>query len=376
MLKKLVAAIVMTFLFTSVLAGSYTLKATEGVDEESSKQFLEKLYNARAKMLVDRNISALEPYYILEEKQGRAALGREKARMKYIQAWAKERGVAFTDVETRIRIARIKKVGDGFRVGLVQSLKLTYQYPTDGTLHSFGVGTRHGLTIKRQGGEWRVKQEWYLDPLDENPELIPVHKKPHVSGVISLPQQPVGKVSGKRKYNREKAVEYANKYAGTAFFAGNNNRYNPKYLDYTYQGGDCTNFTSQVIGDREEGGGLPMRGGWFYKYKQGGSAAWVRTDSLKHFLLSSGYGKLIARGNYNAVAKPTKKFPHSALAELRPGDLIGYEMGGDLDHFSVVTALDPKGYVLVNSHTADRYHVPWDLGWDKHTKFLLIRMVD
>ncbi|MDT2264397.1 hypothetical protein P7H17_02880 [Paenibacillus larvae] len=37
---------------------------------------------------------------------------------------------------------------------------------------------------------------------------------------------------------------------------------------------------------------------------------------------------------------------------------------------------DAKGYPLVNSHTADRYRVPFDLGWDKSTKYLLIHIND
>ena len=49
-------------------------------------------------------------------------------------------------------------------------------------------------------------------------------------------------------------------------------------------------------------------------------------------------------------------------------------MQGDVDHFSVVVGYDNQGYPLVNSHTADRYRVPFDLGWDKHTKYLLIHI--
>lgn len=42
----------------------------------------------------------------------------------------------------------------------------------------------------------------------------------------------------KREYQREKAVEYAKKWAY---------RRNPKYYNYDGVGGDCTNFVSQCI---------------------------------------------------------------------------------------------------------------------------------
>lgn len=229
-------------------------------------------------------------------------------------------------------------------------------------------------------GKWHVDREWYLDPLDRDLHLIPAHLFPYMkTNIVNntpafLVQSNKWKV--RRSYNREQAVAYADKYAGAAFFAGNNHRYNPKYIDYTYIGGDCTNFTSQVLGDPDEGGGLPMVGAWNYRYKQGGTVVWVRTDAFKNFLLKSGYGKMIAKGTYDLVAKPTKKFPQKTIAELKPGDLIAYEEHGKLDYFAVVTARDERGYPLVNSHTADRYHVPWDLGWDKNAKFLLIRIID
>lgn len=178
-----------------------------------------------------------------------------------------------------------------------------------------------------------------------------------------------------KRFNREQAVDYANKYAGLAWGAGNNNRYNQKYRDYTGLGGDCTNFASQVIGDPKEGGGLPMTKRWF-STTAGGSDAWVRTDGLKDFLLHSGYARLIGKGYFADVVKPTPKQPRGAIGELQPGDLIAYELKGDVDHFAVIVGFDDNGYPLVNCHTTDRYRVPFDLGWDKSTKYLLIHIRD
>lgn len=355
---------------------------TTGRDSETDLTvFLNKLFEARTRLLIENNPHIIEKYYNLGQKTSRYALQQENKRANYIQKWAETRGVTFTEGKGNIRIARTKVKGNTATVSLLHTLKLTYRYTGKNiSSHSFGIGTRHGIRLEKNETGWHVIREWYSDPIEENPDTIPsnsVKDMPYMHALIlSAAVDKSEPVTRTKKYNREKAVAYANKYAGAAWGAGNDHRYNPKYKDYHYIGGDCTNFASQVLGDPEEGGGLPMRGGWYYRYKQGGSTAWVRTDSFKNFLVYSGYGKIIARGLYSDVVKPTTKNPTGAIARLQPGDLIGYEVNGDIDHFSIVVGRDENGYALVNSHTGDRYRVPWDLGWDKYTKFVLIHIRD
>lgn len=73
---------------------------------------------------------------------------------------------------------------------------------------------------------------------------------------------------------------------------------------------------------------------------------------------------------------PTAEFPFGAVRELKKGDLIAYQEINDIQHFAVVTGFDCKGYPLVNAHTADRYHCPWDIGWDRSTVFHLFHILD
>ncbi|MBJ9989381.1 amidase domain-containing protein [Paenibacillus sp. S28] len=83
---------------------------------------------------------------------------------------------------------------------------------------------------------------------------------------------------------------------------------------------------------------------------------------------------MIAKGTFEEITRPSDKHPRGAVARLQPEDLIGYELKGDTDHFSdhfsIVVGQDANGYPLVNSHTADRYRVPFDLGWDRTTKYI------
>lgn len=347
--------------------------------------FMKQLFADRVIYLINQNNKRLHKYYLGDTTSSIRAMEHEINRAKYIQAWAKRRGIQFVNAVSDVRVIRTIKRNDKIFISTVNSLKLSYSYLyNSNAVQSFGIGTRHALTVARVNGNWHVVREWYLDPLAENPELIPDFGETLQSFAFQVDpfKYKMERLLFNRsrqyqaqQYNRKKAVAYADKYAGTAWGAGNKHRYNPKYQDYTALGGDCTNFASQCVGDKKEGGGLRMRGGWYY-YRSGGSQSWVQTDAFKDFLLHSGYGRIIKKGGFSQIMNPSKKNDLTAIGQLKPGDLIGYEIKGDVDHFSVVIGFDANGYPLVNSHTADRYHVPFDLGWDKYTKYWLIHIRD
>ncbi|WP_431089995.1 amidase domain-containing protein [Paenibacillus sp. 8b26] len=345
----------------------------EPVNQDEVIPFLQELFDDRTRLLMDQDKTHIEDHYLLKDKRSNYAYLHEMNRAEYIQEWAKHRKMKFVNAESSIRIARAEVLGDTAKVSLVQSLKLSYEYiGSYPGQHDFGIGTRHGITLRKKDSRWYVEREWYSDPLEEN------SKKIERSDLSFIPHKdPVPSEKVTHKYNRARAVEYANKYAGITWGAGNRQRYNQKYLDYNSKGGDCTNFSSQVIGDKEEGGGLPMKSGWHYLYGNGGSQAWVQTDAFKNFLIRSGYGRIIGQGSFSDIVHSVNdRQQHLNRPQLLPGDLIAYVLKGDVDHFSVVVGFDQAGYPLVNSHTADRFRVPFDLGWDRSTKYLLIHIQD
>ncbi|MNS34342.1 putative amidase domain protein [compost metagenome] len=372
--QRILKALLIIFLISSQLAGigSPSWAYAESSEREIITQFLQELFEDRTRLLLDHNRAHIEDHYLRDNPYSRHALGHEMERAEYIQAWAKERRAKFVNAESSIRVVRLKVEGETAKVSLVQSLKLGYEYVDKYPgHHDFGIGTRHAIKLHKHNNVWYLEREWYLDPLEENPKLI---QKCNMDFVPArTPMQP----KENSKYNRLRAVEYANKYAGLAWGAGNKHRYNPKYKDYNSQGGDCTNFSSQVIGDKE-GGGLRMRGDWRYYYRDGGTRSWVRTDSFKSFLVHSGYGTVVAHGDFSKVVKFANHIQQdeSQLYKLQAGDLIAYQIKGDIDHFSIIVGFDQSGYPLVNSHTADRFQVPFDLGWDKYTKYQIIHIRD
>ena len=62
-------------------------------------------------------------------------------------------------------------------------------------------------------------------------------------------------------YSRAKAVAYARKYW---------DKRNPVYPDYTDEGGDCTNFASQIMYEA----GVQQSDEWYIKERWGGYVPW------------------------------------------------------------------------------------------------------
>lgn len=78
-------------------------------------------------------------------------------------------------------------------------------------------------------------------------------------------------------YDRNKAVEYAIKYATTR---------NPKYYNFDKIGGNCTNYASQCLY-----AGLPIMNysanGWYYNSISNRSPAWTDVNFFYDFLINN-----------------------------------------------------------------------------------------
>ncbi len=373
--------LVIFILFFYLPTGTLFAQDSISVEEQEVNSFLTRLFDARTQLLINQDKNSITDYYKPSVKTSQKALFLEFKRSNYLNSWASARGIVFTDAEGLIDMKSIQIKGDIAEVSLSHSIRLAYLYDYKNyPRQQFGAGTRHKIRLKKENKNWYVLSETYSDPMEENPDMIPVTSvKTYMDKLSEKDREPLllaSPVQSNGRYNRKRAVAYANKYAGSAWGAGNRNQYNESYKDYTDEGGDCTNFASQAIGDPIEGGGLRMVPNWYFSPQSGGTVSWIRTDSFKDFLLYGGYGQLIVSGYFLDVTKPTPSFPKGAIHELKPGDLIGYELEGDLDHFSIVVGTDDHGYVLVNSHTGDRYRMPWDIGWDIKTKFWLIHIKD
>lgn len=390
--KVLVAAVCLVIITLALLVTSSGLTTTfqtgnfstpEISESDALRQEIENIYNARNNAFVTGDTEALKSWFDTTQKYGQWSYEHEVRRVKYLNDWAQKRGMKFTRVESQVRLKKVYSNSEtNAKAFLEESYRFDYIYPEDeeSVTNSFGVGIRHTLKLIKRDDRWVVYNDWYTDCFEDALQSYTASAEREFQPAIDMVINTIGALSmnSRKYYNREKAAEYADKYCGAAWGSGNDYKYNKKYMDFNGIGGDCTNYVSQVLGD-SEGGGLKMDGAWFAHYsnygRAQGSRAWVNADGLKQYLVYSGKGSVIRKGTFKELTAPIDGYPGGAVEKLKLADLVCYEKKGNIDHFAVITGWDSHGYPLVNSHTTDRYHVPWDLGWgDKHIKFFLIHI--
>jgi len=374
--------------FTSKDKALSTIASVNSEKTEITK-VIENIYKDRCSMFITKDITNLPNYYDTSQKLGKWSLEHEVKRLGYFNDWSSQRGMNFIKVESTPKVRKITNTKRGLRLLVDEYYKFEYNYKNDKILitNVFGVGLTHSMDLIKNGDKWIIYSDWYLDCFEDalksySGEIKDLKLKTDKKLSYNLENCPKIlselKVVTKGQYDKINAVKYADKYCGIPWASGNSIKYNKRYKNYTGIGGNCTNYVSQSIGDKE-GGGLQFDSVWNCTYQKyggaEGSSAWVNADAFKKYLTYSGKGKIVGKGSFKELISPIPGYPCGAIQKLNLGDLICYAKGSDIDHFAIVTGFDSHGYPLVNTHTIDRYRVPWDLGWgDKNIKFYLIHV--
>ncbi len=328
-------------------------------EEKAVRAHLQTLVQDQQSDMIHHRINALTRLYLTGDS-AQEALKVSQVRSQYLFNWARLRHIEWVGIAVTVRTPSIQIVSPTMvRFYAVERERYTYRY--QGRKKSpvvFGIASRHYLSIMEDHGQWKFQSDDFTNPV--LPDDMAGQRTPLQTG--GHPPQ------GPWSQGRMDAVRYANTFCGNAPGCGNDGRYNRDYQNYNGNGGDCTNFISQVL----HAGGWRMTPVWNYDHTADeGSAAWTNASALAQFLADSGRATLYAHGSYATVTRPTAKSPEGAIESLRPGDLISYQEHGRIVHSAVVVGYDPKGVPLTIAHTNDRYHVPWDFGWSDRTVFYL-----
>jgi len=328
----------------------------------------------RFETLMDGDLERIRPNYATGELSGEYALIREEQRTAYFRSWLEERGLVLESASAWFEVDSIISLGrNSYRMEITEHATYAYRAAADEPTHTFGSRTVHVLEAVFEDGRWKIVYDWYADPLGEGP-VNPGRGRiaPFASGTQPGPSArvPDGSDSSAppQQFDRQKAVEYAVRHSGVRSLPGGG-KYNRNYQVYSYVGGDCANFVSQVLA----AGGLPQGYGW--AYSRGGTSSWTCSQDLVWHLTGSGAGRRVYRGDFAGALLPLPDSTRGAIGLLQPGDVIGYESGGEVAHVAVVVGIDPYGWPIIASHTADRLYFPWDLGWDEDTIFWFIHIV-
>ncbi|MDE5830854.1 MAG: amidase domain-containing protein [Clostridia bacterium] len=153
-----------------------------------------------------------------------------------------------------------------------------------------------------------------------------------------------------KEYNRQKAVEYANKWAY---------KRNPKYYDFDLIGGDCTNFVSQCIYAGSEVMNYEKTYGWYYNSTNDKSPSWTGVRFLYDFLINNkGVG------------------PIGELSdEVQIGDVVQLSFDAiQFTHSLIIVGIE-KEKILIASHSFDSYGRDIDSYMYKKIRFIHIKGV-
>lgn len=135
-------------------------------------------------------------------------------------------------------------------------------------------------------------------------------------------------------YNRKSAVDYAKEWAF---------KRNPKYLDFSTLGGDCTNYASQCLYAGSKVMNTTPIYGWYYYSASERTASWTGVDFLYKFLITNKKQGVFAT--------------ETDISKMMLGDII--QLGNMSNHFyhSLVvtqTGKIPDFYnILISTHTMD-----------------------
>ncbi|WP_312048069.1 amidase domain-containing protein [Anaerotignum sp.] len=158
-------------------------------------------------------------------------------------------------------------------------------------------------------------------------------------------------------YDREKAVAYAHQWAYGR---------NPRYYNFDLLGGDCTNFTSQVL---YTGSGImnPMPTfGWYYYSLNSRAPAWTGVEYLYKFLVKNlGVGPV-------GIS--------SDISQVEPGDIVQLSFDGiSFSHSPTIVAVGKvpaPANILIAAHTFDADNRPLDTYPYTHLRFIHITHVN
>lgn len=135
-------------------------------------------------------------------------------------------------------------------------------------------------------------------------------------------------------YNREAAVQYAEKWAKAR---------NPRYYNFDKIGGNCTNFISQCL---HAGGGamnFTKDTGWYYINQNNRAAAWTSVNHLHRFLTTN-----------KGIGPRGEVVP---LHKVKLADVIQLSFNGVIfSHSLIVTEVWP--IILVAANSNDVFNEP------------------
>ncbi|MBQ1956928.1 MAG: amidase domain-containing protein [Clostridia bacterium] len=145
-----------------------------------------------------------------------------------------------------------------------------------------------------------------------------------------------------KEYNRQRAVEYARRWALDR---------NPLFVDFTGQGGNCTNFVSQCVYAGSCVMNFTRDFGWYYISSDDRAPAWTGVEFFYDFMT----GAVQFRDKQNDEGPFGSEVSER---EVEIGDVIQLaDMTGDFYHTLIISEITAND-ILVCAHSDDSLDRP------------------
>lgn len=340
--------------------GTFTTDSTDTIDK-TIIDFISNVYSLRNKAFLNGNVEQLYMFYDINQTFGSYSLKHEFKRIAYLRDWANERNITFKNIESKPTIKSLKTKDKLYDLILSEEYKIDYFYNDNPEkINTFAIKIVHNLELKNNDMSFIITKDYYEDYFSSgltdydfnlNEKDIPLRNKKINSLNFNIENYP----TLSKNYNRTNAVNYANKYCGISFASDFIN--NSNYSIYTTDDKNSTNFISQCLSDKYEGGGLNQDKNWSYinttSNKIKATSSWVKSEDLVDYLLNSHKGEIIYSGNLENL-KDTK---------VTIGDLIIFQNNTSINGIGIITGFDSNSYPLINTNSVDTYKAPFDLGF-------------
>ncbi|KOV71254.1 amidase domain-containing protein [Streptomyces sp. MMG1121] len=250
---------------------------------------------------------------------------------------------------TKVTLDATHVAGRRAQVAVTETTTLTYDKATAKGPKTTGFQAHHELTFKAdRQGDWQLTGIKDTDDgyLAVNQVATPSVAKAKTTADDGPPDAPRASTSrfgaanpknfSASGYDYQAMVAYAQEYW---------NNYNPAYPDYNGQGdgGDCTNFVSQVL----KAGGWKHVPGYTNDFHKWFGTADIQSDSF------------VGVNEFSWFALSSKRVtPLANVYQLDVGDVLqmDFNRDGSKDHSMIVTYRDRYGVPYVTYHSTNTYN--------------------
>ncbi|MCM1298909.1 MAG: amidase domain-containing protein [Firmicutes bacterium] len=369
--KRLAAACLAVMIGASLPAYAEESKISTAFDVDISLDLTLKEYFGKREDDFDLNgqVSAQS----VNNTQQHGEITTEEMRPMLISKMEEKMAITVVSADTSYSVCNMRTEGSTAYLDVYEWTYVDYT-GTSGLVDTMGYGVEHEMVFEKTEAGYSLVSDAY----DEGPltgmssslsvekfaELINADYSVQASSENEYEEvQPYSNERTVSGYNPSKAIGYANKWVDpTANGTDNDKYYNTG--DYFKNGNlDCTNYVSQCL----YAGGVPQNNtgnintGWWYKDVKNYSGSWITAPT-----------------NYNYFSASNTAYRNiSSSSYIIPGNPVYYDWNSDnsINHATICVGYNSSGVPIVNSHSHDYYHAPWNYD-NSNTKYSTIKITD